>query len=223
MSGNVNFEEESQYEEVPEVPRAAPRDERETELMVLRETLRSTQVDLANEHLNVLHLNHQCNELRRKAEAQEERADSRRKRRIDDNELFTYKLRKARAEAAEGKRVIENLKEEKDLLAMDLVRLRAAVPSFQEKDSSTHHAVELILCILTSSGAVETSFSVSADGKMKVGILVNDKGMPRYYAAYGTSETCKINALSISVCFCGFLETEVLQQELRDRGVVVPK
>ncbi|EYC34663.1 hypothetical protein Y032_0001g84 [Ancylostoma ceylanicum] len=107
---------------------------------------------------------------------------------------------------------------------------------------------------------------------MKVGILVNDKGVPRYFAAYGTSETCEMfrgqmiaekwredrwvrertairlklgavqvsnfgkprkmptslsdmlrNALSISVCFCAFLETEILQQELRDREVVVPK
>ncbi|KAL6727499.1 hypothetical protein Aduo_009369 [Ancylostoma duodenale] len=151
--------------------------------------------------------------------------------------------------------------------------------------------------MLTSAGAVETSFSISADGKKKIGILINDKGMPKYYAGkyifqeekfnpsifffekkrsgvyvYATSETEEMfrgqmvaekwrkdrwveeragirlkrgavqvsnfgkprkiptslvemlrNAISTSVRLCGFEETEILQQELRDRGVILPK
>ncbi|KAL6727415.1 hypothetical protein Aduo_009294 [Ancylostoma duodenale] len=60
-------------------------------------------MDLANEHSKVLHLTYQCRELRKRAEAQEERADNQRKQRTDDKELFLHKLRKARAEAADRK------------------------------------------------------------------------------------------------------------------------
>ncbi|EYC10563.1 hypothetical protein Y032_0055g2628 [Ancylostoma ceylanicum] len=272
MSGHINFQGAGEYEEVPEVPEVEPQDERERELRTLRQTLRSTQEELIHEQNEVRRLTHQCRELSRRADAQEERADSQRKRRLDDNEVFWQKLRRARAEAADGQRRIENVKEERDLLAMDLIRLRSVAPTLHEGENAIRQAEELILCFLATAGAVETSFSLLADGKMKVSVLMNDKGTPRYYAAYATSETGEMfrgqmiaekwredrwvgerseirlklgavqvanfgkprkvptslaetlrNSLLVSVCLSGFLETEILRQELSDRGTVVPK
>ncbi|EYC04680.1 hypothetical protein Y032_0086g1926 [Ancylostoma ceylanicum] len=111
MSGNNNSQGADEYEEVPEVPEVELQDERGSELRTLRQTLRLTQAELAHEHNYVLRLTHQCRELCRRADAQEERADNQRKRRLEGNEVFWQKLRRARAEAADGKRMIENLKE----------------------------------------------------------------------------------------------------------------
>ncbi|EYC22824.1 hypothetical protein Y032_0016g2971 [Ancylostoma ceylanicum] len=163
---------------------------RDSEKVRLRRALEIAEIVMYDRGHEINALHTRLQELRRRAEHLEERAENEKLRRKEEHEMFVGKLRDARSAVPAEQMLTEKFKQliqkkfflEKALLAKDLGRLRWSISQSQiealENDPSSTE--EVILSHLRAGDVKETEIVMKADSKIRVAILVVLNGAMRH-------------------------------------------
>ncbi|EYC22823.1 hypothetical protein Y032_0016g2971 [Ancylostoma ceylanicum] len=148
---------------------------RDSEKVRLRRALEIAEIVMYDRGHEINALHTRLQELRRRAEHLEERAENEKLRRKEEHEMFVGKLRDARSAVPAEQMLTEKFKQ-------DLGRLRWSISQSQiealENDPSSTE--EVILSHLRAGDVKETEIVMKADSKIRVAILVVLNGAMRH-------------------------------------------
>ncbi|EYC11214.1 hypothetical protein Y032_0051g2079 [Ancylostoma ceylanicum] len=200
MAAIIDIENMVDHRQVQEV---APLVVRDSEKVRLRRALEIVEIVMYDRGHEIDALHGRTQELRRRTELLEERAENKSLRRKEDREMFAGKLRDARSAVSAEQMLTEKFKQETVLLAKDLGRLRWSISQSQaetlENDASSTE--EVILAHLSVGDVRETEIVMKADGKIRVAILVVLNGAMRHLSAFAsTAEEDYFRGRLLQVC-----------------------
>ncbi|EYC04847.1 hypothetical protein Y032_0085g1827 [Ancylostoma ceylanicum] len=186
MAAIIDVENMVDHRQVQEV---APLVVRDSEEVRLRRALEIAEIVMYDRGHKIDALHGRIQELRRRTELLEERAENERLRRKEDREMFVGKLRYAKSAVSAEQMLTEKFKQESVLLAKDLGRLRWSISQSQAEalENDAPSTEEVIPAHLSAGDVKETEIVMKADEKTRVAIPVVLSSAMRHLSAFAST------------------------------------